>query len=219
MPAFLGLLLVIAVLIEPYLIRRQVAGAALGLAPRQAAAAGLRDRRRRHRGRADQGRDGDRQGAVGAPGFGKFLARRDALAIILTVLLWLVGLSLRPDYWWNLPNTFAILLNYTELALITVGLTYVIAAGDIDLSVGAVLALAGSTAAYCLKVLGARSDDGRGRWACSPACCRRGQRARSPSASGCRPSSPRSACSTSPAASPPGSSPASSSPAGPRATT
>ena len=93
--------------------------------------------------------------ALAARGFGKFLARRDALAIILTVVLWLVGLYLRPDYWWNLPNTFAILLNYTELALITVGLTYVIAAGDIDLSVGAVLALAGSTAAYYLKVLGA----------------------------------------------------------------
>jgi ribose transport system permease protein len=35
-----------------------------------------------------------------------------------------------------------------------VGLTYVIACGDIDLSVGAVLALAGGAAAYCLKVLG-----------------------------------------------------------------
>ena len=92
--------------------------------------------------------------AMTARGFGKFLARRDALAIMLTVVLWLVGLYLRPDYWWNLPNTFAILLNYTELALIAVGLTYVIAAGDIDLSVGAVLALAGSAAAYSLKVLG-----------------------------------------------------------------
>ncbi|TIS13449.1 MAG: ABC transporter permease, partial [Mesorhizobium sp.] len=93
--------------------------------------------------------------ALSATGFGKFLARRDALAVILTVVLWLTGLFLRPDYWWNLSNTFAILLNYTELALITVGLTYVIAAGDIDLSVGAVLALAGSAAAYFLKVLGA----------------------------------------------------------------
>ena len=71
------------------------------------------------------------------------------------MVLWLVGLYLRPDYWWHLPNTFAILLNYTELALLTVGLTYVIACGDIDLSVGAVLAFAGSTAAYFLKVLGA----------------------------------------------------------------
>ena len=93
--------------------------------------------------------------ALSATGIGKFLARRDALAIILAVLLWLTGFALRPDYWWNLSNSFAILLNYTELALITVGLTYVIAAGDIDLSVGAVLALAGSTAAYFLKVLGA----------------------------------------------------------------
>ena len=57
--------------------------------------------------------------ALTATGFGKFLARRDALAIILTVLLWLTGLALRPDYWWNLSNSFAILLNYTELALIT----------------------------------------------------------------------------------------------------
>ena len=87
-------------------------------------------------------------------GFGKFLARRDALAIILVAALWFAGFYLRPDYWWNLPNTFAILLNFTEVALLTIGLTYVIAAGDIDLSVGAVLALAGSTAAYCVKVLG-----------------------------------------------------------------
>lgn len=153
-PVFLGLLLVIAVLIEPYLIRRQVAarfwawlrgrppppafeigGVALeGVATKGAMATDI---------------------ALSATGFGKFLARRDALAVILTVVLWLTGLFLRPDYWWNLSNTFAILLNYTELALITVGLTYVIAAGDIDLSVGAVLALAGSAAAYFLKVLGA----------------------------------------------------------------
>jgi ribose transport system permease protein len=40
------------------------------------------------------------------------------------------------------------------VALISVGLAYVLAAGDIDLSVGAVLALAGGAAAYSLKVLG-----------------------------------------------------------------
>ena len=60
------------------------------------------------------------------------------------MLLWLVGLGLRPDFWWNLPNSFAILLNFTEIALIAVGLTFVIADGDIDLSVGSVLALAGA---------------------------------------------------------------------------
>ncbi|MBW8789065.1 MAG: ABC transporter permease [Rhizobium leguminosarum] len=150
---FLGLLLVIAVLIEPVLIRRQVAARLWawlsGRPPPPAYETG---------GVAIEGVQTKgamaTDTALSATGLGKFLARRDALAIILTAVLWLAGLALRPDYWWNLPNTFAILLNYTELALITVGLTYVIAAGDIDLSVGAVLALAGSTAAYFLKVLG-----------------------------------------------------------------
>src|SRR5262249_40899639 len=92
--------------------------------------------------------------ALHARGFGKFLARRDALAIVLAVVLWLTGIYLRPDYWWNLQNSFALLLNYTELALLSIGLTYVIAAGDIDLSVGAVLALAGAAAAFSMKVMG-----------------------------------------------------------------
>lgn len=151
---FLGLLLVIAVLIEPILIRRQVAARLWawlrGRPPPPAYEMGgvaIEGVQTKGAMAADM--------ALSATGLGKFLARRDALAIILTGVLWLTGLALRPDYWWNLPNTFAILLNYTELALITVGLTYVIAAGDIDLSVGAVLALAGSTAAYFLKVLGA----------------------------------------------------------------
>lgn len=151
---FLGLLLVIAVLIEPILIRRQVAGRLWawlrGRPPPPAYEIGgvaIEGVQTKGAMAADM--------ALSATGLGKFLARRDALAIILTAVLWLTGLALRPDYWWNLPNTFAILLNYTELALIAVGLTYVIAAGDIDLSVGAVLALAGSTAAYFLKVLGA----------------------------------------------------------------
>ncbi|MEX2744151.1 ABC transporter permease [Rhizobium mongolense] len=151
---FLGLLLVIAVLIEPHLIRRQFAARfwawLRGRPPPPAYEMGgvaLEGVQTKGAMATDM--------ALSASGLGKFLARRDALAIILTVVLWLTGLALRPDYWWHLSNTFAILLNYTELALIAVGLTYVIAAGDIDLSVGAVLALAGSTAAYFLKVLGA----------------------------------------------------------------
>jgi ribose transport system permease protein len=153
-PVFIGLLLVLAVLIEPWLIRRQVAArlwawlrgkpppparevggvAIVGVQTKGAMASDM---------------------ALTATGMGRFFARRDALAISLAVILWLIGFALRPDYWWNLNNTFAILLNYTELALITVGLTWVIACGDIDLSVGAILALAGSVAAYYLKVLGA----------------------------------------------------------------
>ena len=158
---FLGLLLVIAVLVEPWLIRRQVAARfwawLRGRPPPLAYETG---------GVAIEGVQTKgamvTDMALSATGVGKFLARRDALAIMLAVLLWLTGVALRPDYWWNLSNSFAILLNYTELALITIGLTYVIAAGDIDLSVGAVLALAGSTAAYFLKVLGADPDDRRG---------------------------------------------------------
>lgn len=152
-PAFIGALLVIAVLIEPYIIRRKLpqrlwARLTGRPAPRPVEIGGIALEGVQTRGaRASYG-------AHSAKGFGRFLARRDSLAIILCVVLWLIGLFLRPDYWWNLPNTFAILLNYTELALISVGLTYVIACGDIDLSVGAVLALAGATAAYCLKVLG-----------------------------------------------------------------
>jgi ribose transport system permease protein len=152
-PAFIGALLILAVLIEPYVIRRRLFArlwAALrGLPPpRTIDGGGVALVGARTIGTTAS------DAAVGARGIARFLARRDALAIVLTVLLWLIGLALRPDYWWHLSNTFAILLNYTELAILTVGLTYVIACGDIDLSVGAVLALAGGAAAFALKVLG-----------------------------------------------------------------
>ncbi|MBX6321003.1 MAG: ABC transporter permease, partial [Rhodospirillaceae bacterium] len=152
-PAFLGTILILAVLIEPYVIRRRLPArlwAWLRRRPRPVVfdSGGVALEGVQTKGSAAADR------ALGAQGLGRFLARRDALAVILAALLWLAGLYLRPDYWWNLSNTFALLLNYTEIALLTVGLTYVMAAGDIDLSVGAVLALAGSTAAYCLKVVG-----------------------------------------------------------------
>ena len=53
----------------------------------------------------------------------KLLLRRDAFAIIMAVVLWLIGFSLRPDYWWHLDTTFVLLLNYTEVALLAVGMT------------------------------------------------------------------------------------------------
>lgn len=152
-PAFIGVLLIVAVLIEPLIIRRRVPARLWAWLRGQPPPPALEVGGVAIEGVQTKGAMASDK-ALTARGFGKFLARRDALAIILTVILWLVGLYLRPDYWAFLPNTFAILLNYTELALITVGLTYVIAAGDIDLSVGAVLALAGSAAAYSLKVLG-----------------------------------------------------------------
>ena len=152
-PAFIGALLILAVLIEPYIIRRKVPQRLFARLmgwplPRIVEVGGVAIEGAQTRGSVVADR------AVTARGFGKFLARRDALAIILTLVLWLIGFGLRPDYWAGLPNSFAILLNYTEVALLTIGLTYVIACGDIDLSVGAVLALAGSATAYGLKVMG-----------------------------------------------------------------
>lgn len=152
-PTLIGALLIVAVLIEPYIIRRRVPqriwARLRGLPPPPMPDSG---------GVAIEGAQtkgtmsADR--ALTARGFGKFLARRDALAIMLAIVLWCVGVALRPDYWWNLPNTFALLLNYTEVALIAIGLTYVIAAGDIDLSVGSVIALAAGASAFAVKALG-----------------------------------------------------------------
>jgi ribose transport system permease protein len=152
-PALLGTLLLFAVLIEPYVLRRRLLGRMWawlqGKPPPPIIESGgiaIEGVQTRGTHASDM--------ALTARGIGKFLARRDALAIILTIVLWLVGFYLRPDYWGNLQNSFAILLNYTELALLSIGLTYVIASGDIDLSVGAVLALAGAATAACMKVLG-----------------------------------------------------------------
>ena len=152
-PAFLGSLLLVAVLIEPYIIRRRVIERAWAkitgkTPPPVVETGGVAIEGVQTKGAMATDR------ALTARGLGKFLARRDALAIILSVVLWFAGLYLRPDYWWNLQNSFALLLNYTELALLSIGLTYVIAAGDIDLSVGAVLALAGAATAFAMKVMG-----------------------------------------------------------------
>jgi ribose transport system permease protein len=93
--------------------------------------------------------------AVGTRGLRAFLHRRDAAAVLLAASLWLMGLWLRPDFWASLDNTFTLLLAFTEIALLGVGLTFVIANGDIDLSVGSVLAFSGAAAAFAMKELGA----------------------------------------------------------------
>ncbi len=88
---------------------------------------------------------------LGKRGLAAFFYRRDAAAVILMVALWLFGLWARPDFWGGLDNTFAILLAFSEIALLAVGLTFVMANGDIDLSVGSVLALSGAVAAVIMK--------------------------------------------------------------------
>ena len=76
---------------------------------------------------------------------------------MLVVALWLFGFWARPDFWEGLDNSFSILLAFSEIALLAVGLTFVMANGDIDLSVGSVLALSGATAAVIMKDTESRS--------------------------------------------------------------
>jgi ribose transport system permease protein len=71
--------------------------------------------------------------------------------VMLMIALWLFGLWARPDFWAGLDNTFSTLLAFSEIALLAVGLTFVMANGDIDLSVGSVLALSGAVAAVVMK--------------------------------------------------------------------
>jgi ribose transport system permease protein len=92
--------------------------------------------------------------ALHARGLGRFLARRDAAAIIIAIVLWFGGLYLRPDFWGGLDNSFNLILAFTEVALLAIGLTFVIANGDIDLSVGSVLAMSGAIAAFSMKTMG-----------------------------------------------------------------
>src|SRR5579872_6827215 len=149
-PAFLGVVLIIAVLIEPWLVRRRVI-------PRLWA----RLRRRPPPPIPDLGEIAitgvqTRGANVQARGLGKrgivaFFYRRDAAAVILMIALWLFGWWARPDFWEGLDNSFSILLAFSEIALLTVGLSFVMANGDIDLSVGSVLALSGATAAVVMK--------------------------------------------------------------------
>lgn len=148
-PAFLGLILLLAVLIEPWLIRRNVL---------RRLWARLRGRPRPPALQMDgvaiegaQTRSWGAEGALYRGALARFFARRDAAAILLAGGLWLVGLYLRPDFWASLDNSFNLMLAFTEVGLLSIGLTYVIACGDIDLSVGAVLALSGATAAFLMK--------------------------------------------------------------------
>lgn len=153
-PAFLGLILLGAVLIEPWAIKGGGAARVWALLRRRAAPPAADRGEAAIVGAQTRGAGSDARG-VGAAGIRAFLARRDAAAIMLTVGLWLVGLWLRPDFWGLLDNSFNLLLAFTEIALVSVGLTFVLANGDVDLSVGSVLALSGAIAAFLMKELGA----------------------------------------------------------------
>ena len=149
-PAFLGVILIAAVLLEPWLVRRRALPRLWawlrGLpAPVIPDFGGIAISGAQTRGTTAQAR------GLGKRGIAAFFYRRDAAAVILVVALWLFGFWARPDFWQGLDNSFAILLAFSEIALLAVGLTFVMANGDIDLSVGSVLALSGATAAVIMK--------------------------------------------------------------------
>jgi ribose transport system permease protein len=149
-PAFLGVVLIVAVLIEPWLVRRRALprlwARLRGLPPPPipdiggVAIAGVQTR-----GTVAQSR------GLGKRGLAAFIYRRDAAAVLLTIALWLFGYWARPDFWAGLDNSFSTLLAFSEIALLAVGLTFVMGNGDIDLSVGSVLALSGAVAAVIMK--------------------------------------------------------------------
>jgi ribose/xylose/arabinose/galactoside ABC-type transport system permease subunit len=72
--------------------------------------------------------------------------RQGALAVLLIVVL--VGAIAFPNFR-SLANTETILVTAAPLALIALGMTFVIITGGIDLSVGSLYVLGGVVAAYC----------------------------------------------------------------------
>lgn len=151
--AFLGVILLIAVLLEPWAIKgggvarlwAKVKGESVPPPPDRGEAAIV--------GAQTKGARTDASG-MGARGLKAFLARRDAAAIMLAIALWLIGFWLRPDFWGSLDNSFSLLLAFTEIALISIGLTFVLANGDVDLSVGSIIAFSGATVGFLMKEMG-----------------------------------------------------------------
>jgi ribose transport system permease protein len=150
-PAFLGVVLLAAVLIEPWLIRSGALARAYARIRRRPPPPGPMD------GIAIVGVQtrGASGSDVPATWLGRVLARRESAAVMLAFVLWGIGAWLRPDYWASLDNSFNLMLAFTEVALLATGMTFVIANGDIDLSVGAVLAMSGATAAFLMREEGA----------------------------------------------------------------
>jgi ribose transport system permease protein len=146
-PAFLGVVLLAAVLIEPWLIRSGALARAYARLRRQPLPPGTTG------GIATVGVQtrGAAQSDVPTSWLGRILARREIAAVMIALVLWGIGAWLRPDYWASLDNSFNLMLAFTEVALLATGMTFVIGSGDIDLSVGAVLAMSGATAAFLMK--------------------------------------------------------------------
>ena len=148
-PAVLGVVLMLAVLIEPWIVRRRVLARLWawlrGLPPPPfPTSAASRSPARRRAGRRCRRAASAR--AASPPSSTAATRRRSC---------WCRALAVRPlgapRFLGRSRQFFSILLAFSEIALLTVGLTFVMANGDIDLSVGSVLALSGAVAAVIMK--------------------------------------------------------------------
>ena len=70
------------------------------------------------------------------------------LGIGIVLLFMIIGMSLTSDVFLSTNNIFNILLQVSVICIISVGMTYVILTGGIDLSVGSIVALS----AVCLGI-------------------------------------------------------------------
>ncbi|NEE03519.1 ABC transporter permease [Phytoactinopolyspora halotolerans] len=62
--------------------------------------------------------------------------------VVALLIIFVIGMATAPDRFPTVDNTLTILRYASALGVVTIGMTFVIAAGHIDLSVGAILALA-----------------------------------------------------------------------------
>ncbi len=80
-------------------------------------------------------------------GHGAESVRRNLGLVGVLVVLVIIGIATRPELYgdatWVRNNVFTILQQASAIGVITVGMTFVIIGGGIDLSVGAIVALAG----------------------------------------------------------------------------
>ncbi len=67
----------------------------------------------------------------------------DEAGIFLALALLAGGLALASPVFWTADNLLTVARQFSVIAIIAVGMTFVIVAGEIDLSVGSVLALSG----------------------------------------------------------------------------
>jgi ribose transport system permease protein len=88
---------------------------------------------------------------VAGPGFWRDEAkepwRRNLALVGVLIVLFIIGAAIRPELYgdpeWVLNNMMVILQQASAIGVVTVGMTFVIIGGGIDLSVGALIALAG----------------------------------------------------------------------------